>query len=128
MNFRKHTRTAALGLSMPFLLLVQWAAAQPQPDGLVPNQAHHHYQLIDLGTFGGPGSSIATDVEQNVINSAGVIVGGSDTALLTPEPGCYNPIFKPDCYIIHAFAWTEGHLMDLGTLPGGQLQLRTRDQ
>jgi probable HAF family extracellular repeat protein len=118
MNFRKHTRIAVLGLFMP-LLLVQGAAAQPRPDGQARNGAHHHYQMIDLGTFGGPTSSVTGEPTQKVINNAGVIVGGSDTALPTPEPDCYNPIFKPDCFIIHAFAWRAGHLKDLGTLPGG---------
>jgi probable HAF family extracellular repeat protein len=93
---------------------------------------HHHYQLIDVGTLGGPRSSISTEPQQNVINSGGTIVGGSDTSLPTPEPACYNPIFNPDCLIIHAFAWRAGYLQDLGTLPGGNysfaLEINERGQ
>ena len=97
------------------LLPVQLAAQSHQTNA----NTHHHYQMIDLGTFGGPVSNVAGEPAQKVITSSGTIVGGSDTALPTPEPGCYNPIQTPDCFIIHAFAWRAGHLKDLGTLSGG---------
>jgi probable HAF family extracellular repeat protein len=88
--------------------------------------------MIDLGTLGGPSSSVTSGPEQKVINDAGTIVGGSETYLQTPEPGCYNPIFNPDCLIIHAFAWRADHLKDLGTLPGGNysfaLEINERGQ
>ncbi len=99
--------------------------------GEAPAKQHHHYKLIDLGTFGGITTSVSTEPEQNVINDAGAIVGGSDTALPTP-PGCFNPIGNPDCLITHAFLWRAGHLKDLGTLPGGNysfaLEINQRGQ
>jgi probable HAF family extracellular repeat protein len=79
----------------------------------------HHYQFIDLGTFGGPTSGINTEPTQSVINNAGRVVGVADTSIPTPEPGCYNPVGNPDCFIAHAFEWTGDAMKDLGTLPGG---------
>src|SRR5262249_989699 len=97
------------------------AALLPEAPPARPNSAatHHHYQLIDVGTLGGPSSRGSSEPPQAVIHSSGTIVGGSETSLPTPEPGCYNPIGNPDCLIMHAFAWRGSHLRDLGTLPGG---------
>ena len=81
---------------------------------------HHHYKLIDLGTFGGPFSLVEGEpTENDIINNAGTIVGGADTSIPTPAPRCYNPVNNNDCFISLAFAWNDGHLMNLGTLPGG---------
>jgi probable HAF family extracellular repeat protein len=98
----------ALATLSAFCLAAQPAAA-----------AHHHYKLIALGTFGGPGSAVNTEPGQPIINYLGTVVGSADTSVLTPEPGCYNPIGNPDCYVSHAFAWNGHTLRDLGTLPGG---------
>jgi len=97
-------------------------AAQGKQDQ--PHQ-YHHYQIIDVGTFGGPTSGVNTEPDQNVINSIGTVVGGADTSVLTPEPNCYNPFGNPDCYISHAFAWGGNSLKDLGTLPGGNFSFAT---
>jgi probable HAF family extracellular repeat protein len=100
-------------MAMPVCVLAQGNAGQEQ------TATHHHYKFIDLGTFGGPKGGISGEPSYNVINSKGTVVGGADTSLLTPEPGCYNPIGNPDCYISHAFVWRGESLKDLGTLPGG---------
>ena len=80
---------------------------------------HHHYKLIDLGTFGGPTSGVNGEPTENFINMAGVLVGGADTGTLTPVPGGFNPIGRTDFFISHAFVWNGESLKDLGTLPGG---------
>src|SRR5713226_8567535 len=74
---------------------------------------HHHYKLIDLGTFGGPNSGVSFEPFHNVINNAGTVVGGADTPFLTPEPNCFNPVNPPGCFISHAFVWRGGALKDL---------------
>jgi probable HAF family extracellular repeat protein len=102
------------GLAFPIGL-----AAEEQEEKKEQKAKHHHYKLVVLGTFGGPQSGVNGEPSYNVINSTGTVVGVADTSLLTPEPGCYNPIGNPDCFIAHAFVWRGESLKDLGTLPGG---------
>ena len=75
---------------------------------------HHHYQLIDVGTFGGPSSS--TQDELKVLNRRGVLTGGADTS--TPDPNFPNSCVFCGPFIDHAFQWKDGSLIDLGALPG----------
>jgi probable HAF family extracellular repeat protein len=88
---------------------------------------HHHYMLVDIGTF--PGVSIynrpvttngssPTEYER-VLSNRGTLVGGADTPIEN-QNNCYNPFNQPiDCYLQHAFVWQNGTLTDLGTLPTG---------
>jgi len=46
-------------------------AALAIPVQLTAQQQHHHYKLIDLGTFGGPTSS--TQDELQVLNTRGMV-------------------------------------------------------
>src|SRR5690349_21351240 len=82
--------------------------------GQPPTKGRARYKLIDLGTLGGPGSSVTGP--SKILNPQGAVVGGADTA--NPDP--FNPnCFSPGCFIQHAFRWQKGVLTDLGALPGG---------
>src|ERR1700757_3698378 len=73
------------------------------------------YKLIDLGTFGGPRSSVAG--QSVVVTNHGQVVGGADTPVPDPyAPNCFDP---KTCFVEHAFRWHGGVLTDLGTLPNG---------
>jgi probable HAF family extracellular repeat protein len=74
---------------------------------------HHRYQLIDMGTFGGP-DSLVPELQQ-IINSRGTVVGGSDTSIPDPNP---TNCFVPECFVQHMFHWQDGVLRDMGALPG----------
>jgi probable HAF family extracellular repeat protein len=95
------------------------------------NVRHHHYQLIDLGTFGGPSSYLATTngvtgpgAVNQVMNNQGTVVGWGDTSTLDPfAPNCFNPF--GDCFLPLAFQFEKGVLSDLGVLPGGDASLTT---
>ena len=114
---KKNLATYFTGLTLlAALVLPVQLAAQGKQDH---HHKYHHYQIRDLGTFGGPGSAVNIEPFQNVINRNGTVVGGADTSNTTPEPGCYNPIGNPDCFISHAFVSRNHRLKDLGTLPGG---------
>jgi probable HAF family extracellular repeat protein len=121
MNSKTWTRIIALALFAALSIPVQLAAQDKQDH----HHKYHHYQLIELGTFGGPNSGVNFEPFQNVINNAGTVVGGADTSILTPEPGCYNPFGNPDCFISHAFVSRSNNLKDLGTLPGGNFSFAT---
>jgi probable HAF family extracellular repeat protein len=72
------------------------------------------YELVDLGTFGGPNS--AETQEFPFVNNRGTVVGFADTA--TPDD-------TNEGFTFHAFRWRHGVLTDLGTLPGGANSVAT---
>jgi probable HAF family extracellular repeat protein len=89
------------------------------------NEQHHHYQLIDVGTFGGPASFVAETIEfvsaTGELSKAGVVVGGSATSI--PTTATSNPLLCggiaggiPD--VFHVFEWQSGVVSDLGALAG----------
>jgi probable HAF family extracellular repeat protein len=99
-------------LEIPLLLTAQ--------DHRDRDHEHHHYKLIDLGTFGGPNSYVgALGGVSQVLSDQGTVAGCADTT--TPDPNYPNsPISPPgpDPFIFHAFQWREDALTDLGALPG----------
>jgi probable HAF family extracellular repeat protein len=76
---------------------------------------HHHYKLIDMGTFGGPSSYFFNGMD-GILIGQGTAVGWADTS--TPDPFPAFP-FNPDGYVSHAFQWRAGNLADLGALTSG---------
>src|SRR4029077_21100555 len=81
-------------------------------------QDHHHYKLIDLGTFGGPASYFSNGFD-GILNHHGTAVGWADTSAPDPFPMlCFNPS-STNCFVAHAFQWKHGVQTDLGALPGG---------
>lgn len=74
---------------------------------------HHSYRLVEIGTFGGPWSGYNASA---IANRSGTVVGAADTDSPDPYfPNCFNF----DCFVIHAWKWDEGKLVDLGSLPKG---------
>jgi probable HAF family extracellular repeat protein len=104
----------ALFLFSTFTMAIGILAQDTSPQGKVT--LHHQYKVVDLGTFGGPGSFA---YQQHTLSPEGAVVGGADTTEINPYPGCFNPIVGTECYVQHAFEWRNGILTDLGTLPGG---------
>jgi probable HAF family extracellular repeat protein len=94
--------------------------------GKTSAKQHLHYKLIDLGTFGGPLSYLATSnavtlfgAINQVLNNHGTVVGWADTSAVDPfAPYCFNP-FPGDCFLPVAFQRQKGVLTKLGVLPGG---------
>jgi probable HAF family extracellular repeat protein len=86
----------------------------------LPAQQHHHYKLIDLGTFGGPNSSLATQPVFPILNNQGMVTGIADSAV--PAPGCNTPfatVNPSDCFQTDGFKWEHGALVKLEPLRGG---------
>jgi len=89
------------------------------------NTQHHHYQVIDMGTFGGP-ESFFTETDpfisaSSVLNKKGMAVGGSATS--TPTTSTSNFLVCGGLggvpFVSHAFEAQNGMVTDLGALPGG---------
>jgi probable HAF family extracellular repeat protein len=83
--------------------------AQEQQD----HKEHHHYRLIELGTFGGP-NSYFTFVSKT-LNQHGLATGSADTSAAVNPPFC---LLFPDCFVARTFLWKDGRMTDLGALPG----------
>ena len=108
--FTGMTLFAVLGMSIRVY-------AQEKQEG---DAQHHHYKLIDLGTFGGPASYISNDpsgdgAASGILSPRGNVVGEADTSIPDPHPGSCS---SQDCFVGHAFQSQNGILIDLGALPG----------
>jgi len=96
------------------LAIPPWLPAQDNRDH---RHKHHHYKLIDMGTFGGPNVLFNFSGSPNrLLNNKGTATGGADTS--TVDPFCFNN----DCFVAQAFKWQEGVLTNLGTLGGSNSQ------
>src|SRR6516165_6294024 len=110
---KSRTLTCITAMTLFVALVVPvWLAAQDRAQE--KTTIHHHYKLIDVGTFGGP-STFIMEEEQMLLNN-GTLTGESDTSIPDPyAPNC----FVAECFVQHAFRWQDGVLTDLGALPGG---------
>jgi probable HAF family extracellular repeat protein len=106
----KLARLVCIGLAtaMAVTFLAGGSAVQGQKAG------HHHYKLIDVGTFEGTFSGLVSS--SSILNNDGALVGISNTANV--DPFSPNLCFF-DCFIDVAFVWHEGTLSELGPIPGG---------
>jgi probable HAF family extracellular repeat protein len=111
MNSKTPTRIIAVTLLAALAIPVSLAAQ----DTAELHQAHryHHYQLVDIGPFGGPDSSFALGGTR-VLNNSGIAVGSADTSTL--DPLCVY--FNFDCYVSAGFKWQDGVVSNLGALAG----------
>jgi probable HAF family extracellular repeat protein len=104
MKYKNLMRIALTALAVSLAVLVTGTRLAAQK-----HQAKHsHYNVIDVGTLGGPTSGYNSG--SVIINGRGSVVGVADTPNFDQNCGCF---------ITHAFRWENGTLTDLGTLPGG---------
>ena len=85
-----------------------------------PAQAasRYPYTLVDPGTFGGPQNYL--NLPAVPLTPNGMLLGSADTTTPDASYPNVNPftIEFPDGNLAHAFEWQNGHLGDLGALPG----------
>jgi hypothetical protein len=104
---------------LPATLALAGLTGHAQSNGTAtPDHAssHHHYQLIDLGTLGGPNSSFPGSIES--INPSGTVMGVADTSFLDPNFAIQHPFFG-DPYIERSYVWKDGRRSALPVLRGG---------
>jgi len=100
---------ATLAATVAVALAVAPAGAKPAP---------HPYTLIDPGTLGGAQGYI--NLPGIPITRKGALLGTADTDV----PDAFFPNFNqfiigfPDPTTAHAFSYRNGHMTDLGALPG----------
>jgi probable HAF family extracellular repeat protein len=105
------------------LAAVAMPAGMVAQDNASPNHHRHHtYQLIDLGTFGGPNSYPITVDSVLTLSQNGAVAGCAETTEPNPKYPNFNPALfpppQPDPLTVHAFQSHAGSLTDLGALPG----------
>jgi len=76
------------------------------------------YTLVDPGTFGGPQSFL--NLPAVPLTENGVLLGTADTTVPDSDYPNFNPFIVgfPDPVLTQAFEWRNGHLINLGALPG----------
>ena len=105
-----------LAFALPFRLTAQ---------NQVHDDKHHRYRFIDIGTLGGPVSYVSGGQGNLLLNNMGIVGGSADISVPDPNaPDCLNL----DCFLAHAFRWTDGKLTDLGAVSGPKQQHCQRDQ
>ncbi len=117
---RKRLGALIAAAAMPVLVFAVPAHAGRWHLGHNAGQAgqQHPYTLVDPGTFGGPQSFL--NLPAVPFTARGGLLGTADTAIHDPDYPNFNPFIVgfADPYLVHAFAWKDGHLRDLGALPG----------
>jgi probable HAF family extracellular repeat protein len=123
------TTLLALAIRAPVLAQEQRRTAAEETGHVVAAaaQKHHHYKLVDVGTLGGPNTSVGFEsFPMNALSSQGAFTACADTATSNPNYPNFNPniplgfhaLPQPDPMIFHAFEWKNAKLSDLGALPG----------
>ena len=103
------TAAAIVSLAIPVCLSAQDALQHPNPK-------HHHYKVVEMGTFGGPTSSIdATghppfSMFNKILTRSGAMLAGADTPIADPDEFA-GP------WVNYAFRWEDGVQSNLGVLP-----------
>ena len=116
MKSAKQMCVGALAISA--LLAIPIGMAAQDNAGQNQKPRHHTYNLIDLGTFGGPNSGLSGPGVKTLTNR-GAFVGAADTSVPNPNSQIGNPYFTgQNIFVEHAFRWHDGVKIDLGALPG----------
>ena len=71
-------------MGLPICVFAQGNSAQDQ------NAKHHHYQLVDLGTLGGPNTYLSGPFTQ-ILNNQGTVAAYANTATPNPNANCAIP-------------------------------------
>jgi len=113
MNSNASARAIALTVLLGITISTQLVAQSSHGN----NVKHHHYQLMQIPTLGGPGTNFYDNANNiAVLNNRGSVSGGSADTLI-PDPYS-SQYWWSNGNITHAFLWQNGSLTDLGSLPG----------
>jgi len=114
---RTALRRLALLAACP-LVAATAALALPGQGAAQARTASYPYRLVDPGTFGGPQSFF--NLPAVPLTKQGGLLGSADTTIPDADYPNFNPFLVgfPDPWLVHAFEWKDGHLTDLGALPG----------
>ena len=92
------------------------------------SRSDYPYDLVDLGTLGGPQGGVANDVPVPFSATGHSLFGTADTTTTDPYAANDNGFFSGDPFVQHAFVWRDGRITDLGALgplPGDNSSVAT---
>jgi probable HAF family extracellular repeat protein len=94
------------------------AAGAAGAGGPAQAASRYPYTLVDPGTFGGPQNFL--NLPAVPLTPNGALLGTADTTIPDADYPNFNPFMVgfPNPVLDHAFVWRNGHLRDLGALPG----------
>jgi probable HAF family extracellular repeat protein len=101
--------------AIALLAVIAAPARMTAQNGEVQPGKHHHYQLVQIPTLGGPGTYFV-DAANNiaVLNNRGSVSGGSADTLI-PDP--FSPAYWwSNGNVTKAYLWQNGSLTQLGSL------------
>jgi probable HAF family extracellular repeat protein len=99
----------------PILVTTLLALAFPLSNAAA--QEHHHYKLIDMGTFGGLLSGVNEPLNYvPAVSRQGQVVGFSANSV--PQTSTNNPTACFGTNVTHGFEYRDGSVIDLGSLAG----------
>jgi probable HAF family extracellular repeat protein len=90
----------------------------PTTSGTVPKSQHHHYRVVDVGTFGGPnGDVLVPPPAAQILTNSGIFVGAGETKISDPfAPNCFR---TPECVVEEGLLRFAGTSIDIGSLKHG---------
>jgi probable HAF family extracellular repeat protein len=99
-------------------IIVAILATLAIPGHLAAASAGSSYIAFDVGTPGGPNAIL--NVPGFPITTQGGVLATADTSIADTDYPNFNStiLFAPDPYLAQAFEWRNGHMTDLGALPG----------
>lgn len=108
-------------LAMTAILIASVVGGLASPAALARQEQerikkHHLYRLVDLGTLGGPTSTVNVGGSpffpaSSILNGAGKVAGVGDTTIPNLFEAC------PDCFVYRAFSSSGDAPRNLGVLP-----------
>jgi probable HAF family extracellular repeat protein len=113
---RKNMKSSKLMCcSIAVLTVLTITAAMNAQDVQVQPAKHHHYQLAQIPTLGGPGVNFFDNTNNiAVLNARGTVSGGAADTLI-PDP--FNPMYWwSNGNVTKAYLWQYGVLTELGSL------------
>jgi probable HAF family extracellular repeat protein len=110
----KRTGFSVITLLMSVLISASLRAQEP----VSQKPYHHHFKIMDLGTFGGPTTYLNGGGRD--LNNRGVVPATGETSIPDPfAPNC----FLPECVVAYGFVWHGETRDNLGVLPEGESML-----
>lgn len=116
---KQHILLGAIVLALSAVLMLPACQSQvaSTTSATAYKSQHHHYRVVDVGTFGGPnGDVLVPPPAAQILTNSGIFVGAGETTISDSfAPNCFR---TPECVVEEGLIRFGGTSIDLGTLGG----------